>query len=101
MLGAIVHHEIDNDATATAGATTGAVHLLGFDQPPLPARAPVLIELVERIVVNGFAVEVLRPLRVMLPYRVRGLVILFLQRGKELSSNMFFRPVAVPPQQAA
>src|SRR5579864_2393100 len=95
MFSAAVHDHIYHHATAAAGATARAIHSVGLDQPPLTARAPVAIKLVERIF--GMLVGMLLPLRIVHPDAVSHFVILLLQGVKEVADDALFRPIAVKP----
>src|ERR1700674_4684748 len=98
MFGAVVNDDIHHHATAAAGASTRAVYFVCFDQPPLPARAPIPVKIVEGIF--GMLVGMLLPLRVVHPDAVGRFVVLFLQRIEEVADDSFLRPIAKPPAQS-
>ena len=95
MLGAIVHHQVDDHAGPTAGSITGAEDLITLDRAPLAAWSPVLPEFVKGIL--RVILGMLLPSGIGIVDAVRRFEILLLQRRKEPSGDTLFRPEAVPP----
>src|ERR1700732_2610459 len=99
VFGAVIHNNINQDPAAWMGAGACAIHFRRLDGSPLAARAPVAIELIERIVMNRFAIEMSLPLGIVLPNRIRSLEILLLQGLEEVLYDVLFTPIAEPPSE--
>src|ERR1019366_6666274 len=97
VLRAIIHDQVDDHATSTAGAVTGAINLIALDEAPLAARSPVLLEFVQRV--WRMILWMLLPLGIGKVDAVGSFEILLLQRRKEFIGDALFRPEAVPPNE--
>ena len=95
VLRAIVHDQVNDNASTTAGTVAGAINLITLHNAPLAAGAPILPEFVKRIL--RVILRMLLPFRIVIVDAVGGFEILLLQGRKEFVCNVRFRPEAVPP----
>src|SRR5271154_4001894 len=95
VLRAIVHNQIDNHSSSTAGTVAGAINLKALDDAPLAARSPILPEFVEGIL--RVILRVPLPPGVGVVDAVGSFEILLLQRRKEFTGDALLRPEAIPP----
>src|ERR1700739_31676 len=95
MLGTIVYDHVNHYAGSPARTIALTVDVIALDDAPLAARAPVLLEFVDRIL--RMILRMPLPIRGVIVNSVGSSEILPLQRGKKMLRYAFLRPEAVPP----
>src|SRR5579872_71852 len=95
MFGAVIDDNVDHNAGASSGAIAAAINPETLHDAPLPARAPILLELVEGIL--RVILRTLLPSGIGIVDSIGGVVILLLKRREKFLCNVLLRPKTIPP----
>src|SRR5258706_8145482 len=94
---AVVDSHFHDHSRAATTAFAGGADFVSLDQPPLTAGPPVGVKLSERIL--WVFLRMLLPQRILHPDAVSRLEVLLLDGCEKLVRDVFFRPVAIEPEQ--